>query len=79
MDHNFQKIKSGINKQNKTREVAEEEVTYVDSGRNIAVVLGLEDLRENLNEQGLSTALVQDEGGVQACDLLRREAVYHFN
>lgn len=77
MDHNFLSIKSGINRQAKKRDAIEEEVTYVDTNRNIAVVMGDEDLMEKLNEQGLSHCLVAEEG-VQTQDLLFREAFYHF-
>ena len=77
-NRNFQQLKSGINKQNRKRENADEEVTYIDSSRNIAVVLGEEDLKENLNDQGLTSCLSSEDAGVHPSDLLRREAFYHF-
>jgi hypothetical protein len=77
-NRNFQQLKSGITKQIKKREVADEVVTYVDSSRNIAVVLGEEDLKENLNLQVLTTCMGSEEGGVPPSDLLRREAFFHF-
>ena len=77
IDPNFQTIKSGLTKQIKKREAIDDEVTYVDSNRNIAVVLGEEDLKADLNEQGLAEVLPSEEG-VQSCDLFHREAFYHF-
>ena len=74
VDRNFQKIKSSINKQTKIREVADEEVTYVDSNRNISVALGEEDLKQDLTEQGLSKELIQDG---PSKFLFHKEAAYH--
>ena len=78
LDLNFQNIKSSVSKQTKTREVADEEVMYIDSSRNISVAFGEEDLKENLNEQGLDTGILQEEKGVPTSDLFHREALYHF-
>jgi tetratricopeptide (TPR) repeat protein len=74
VDRNFQKIKSSINKQTKSREVADEEVTYVDSNRNISVALGEEDLKQDLTEQGLSKELIQDG---PSKSLFHNEVAYH--
>ena len=74
VDRNFQKIKSSINKQTKSREVADEEVTYVDSNRNISVALGEEDLKQDLTEQGLSKGIIKDG---PSKFLFHKEAVYH--
>ena len=76
-DRNYQKIQSSINKQNKKRENADEEVTYVDSSRNISVALGEEDLKQDLSEQGLSTGLTQDVGGPSS-NQFHKEALYHL-
>ena len=77
IDPNFQTIKSGLTKQIKKREAIDDEVTYVDSNRNIAVVLGEEDLKADLNQQGLCVGL-DSEDAVRPCDLFHRKALYHF-
>ena len=74
VDRTFQKIKSGIKKQTRTREVADEQVIYVDSSRNISVGLGAEDLKDDLTEQGLSTGPKQD--GPSKFQF-HKEALYH--
>ena len=75
VDRNFQKIKSSINKQTKIREVADEEVTYVDASRNISVALGEEDLKQDLTEQGISKGIIKDG---PSKFLFHKEALYHL-
>ena len=75
VDRNFQKIKSSIIKQTRSREVADEEVTYVDASHNISVALGEEDLKQDLTEQGLSKGIIKDG---PSKFLFHKEAVYHL-
>ena len=72
----FRKIQHERDKQIREREGADEAVTYVDSSRNISVNLGEDDLKADMEEQGICMAT--EDFGAPSSMMLHNEAVYHL-
>ena len=51
-------------------------MVYVDSSRNISVNLGEDDLKQDMEEQGICTVM-EDSGGPSSL-MLHNEAVHHL-
>ena len=51
-------------------------MVYVDSSRNISVNLGEDDLKQDMEEQGICT--VMEDGGGPSSLMLHNEAIYHL-
>ena len=72
----FRKIKHDRDKQIRQRTKADEEVVYVDSSRNISVNLGEDDLKQDMEEQGICT--IMEDGGGPSSLMLHNEAIHHL-
>ena len=72
----FRRIKHEKDKQIRQRMQAESEVVYVDTSRNISVNLGEEDLKEDMEEQGICTET--EEPGGSTSTILHKEAIHHL-
>ena len=72
----FRKVARERDKQMRQRQKADEEVTYVDNNRNISVNIGTDDLKQDMEEQGICH--VTEEDGGPNCAMLHHEALYHL-
>ena len=72
----FRRIRHERDKQMRKRMLATEEVVYVDTSRNISVNLGEDDLKQDMEEQGICTATDDSTGPTSS--MLHKEAIYHL-
>ena len=72
----FRKIKHERDRQIRNRMQASEETVYVDSSRNISVNLGEDDLKQDMEEQGICT--VTDDPVGPSAMMLHKEAMHHL-
>ena len=75
-ERDFRKIKHERDKQIRARNQAQEEVVYVDSSRNISVNYGEDDLKQDMETQGLCT-VTEDRRGPSSL-MLHNEAIHHL-